>query len=195
MAIDGRLTIADAMPASSPFSSSICPGRWRAGAPRTAAGRVFRIFGHGQRALLGADVSSVLMKREALGPHSAAAPGRRLKRLSDRHRALCPALLSKIHSDRLQILLSWNFSAPKMGPIGGHHPPVKGCVCGSAVVSVRLRSAQRFCVPAGAKSARAAPRKPPPDKRVLVQPASRSTRGRLRFTSAACCRCPRCPPS
>jgi hypothetical protein len=121
----GRLTIESAMPATSPFSSSICPGRWRAGAPRTAAGRVFRIFGHGQRALLGADVSSVLMKREALGPHSAAAPGRRLKRLSDRHRALCPALLSKIHSDRLQILLSWNFSAFKssqMAPIGGHHP-------------------------------------------------------------------------
>ena len=112
LAIDGRLTIESAMPATSPFSSSICPGRWRAGAPRTAVGRVFRFFGHGQRALLGADVSSVLMKREALGPHSAAAPGRRLKRLSDRHRALCPALLSKIHSDRLQILLSWNFSAP-----------------------------------------------------------------------------------
>ena len=93
----GRLTIESAMPASSPFSSSICPGRWRAGAPRSVVGRVFRFFARGKRSLVGTDVSSVLMKREALGPRGAAAAQRRLKRLSDRHRALCPALLSKIH--------------------------------------------------------------------------------------------------
>ena len=81
----GRLTIESAMPASSPFSSSICPGRWRAGAPRSAVGRVFRFFARGKRALVGADVSSVLMKQKALGPRRAAAAERRLKRLSDRH--------------------------------------------------------------------------------------------------------------
>ena len=51
----------------------------------TAVGRVFRIFAHGKRSLDGADVSSVLMKREALGPRRAAAAERCLKRLSDRH--------------------------------------------------------------------------------------------------------------